>query len=828
VPAWRQLLAQMVHFFALMLWVAGGLAIIAGMPQLGIAIFVVIALNGTFAFLQEYRAERAGEKLRELLPRRATVMRDGIQVQIDASGLVTGDVVLLRAGERISADIKLLTAVSLSIDASTLTGESQPVTVRAGDDAHAGMFVVEGRGEGEVVATGRATRLARIAQLTRAGKRPPTPLARELDHVVRIISIAAIAAGVLFLAIAAIVGIRLTNAFLFAIGVVVALVPEGLLPTVTLSLARGATRMAEHNALIRKLEAVETLGSTTFICTDKTGTLTLNQMSVVEVWTPAGTVAIEGVGYDPTALIHVEPHQAAGLRDVALSTSYCTTGHALLDEGRWIAQGDPLEAALDIFARRLGIDSTGRATLKDVDALFPFDPRRRRMSAASAGILHVKGAPDAVLPLCLDGALADAALQRMTARGLRVLAVARRPIGEIDSGAKAEEVEKGLKLLGLIGIQDPPRPGIAESIAACRTAGIAVAMVTGDHPETARAIARQVGLLGAEDWVIQGKDLPQDETRLGALVDRDGIVLSRVTPEDKLRIARALRARGHVVAMTGDGVNDGPALQEASIGIAMGRSGTDVAREAADLVLLDDNFETIVAAVKQGRATFTNTRRFLTYHLTDNVAELAPFVVWALTGGRFPLVLGVLQVLSLDIGTDILPALALGAEPPSDNVLKSPPHGRHLIDASVLMRSFGLLGPVEALVELSVFLISMAAWGWRPGTAFPGGTAFLTASGAAFASVVIGQTATAFACRSQTRLPGAIGWTTNPFLLYALGGEFFLLLCFLYIPPLAGVLGQAPPTLIGAAAAAAAFPAVLAADALQKKTRERKRARLRR
>jgi calcium-translocating P-type ATPase len=826
VPAWRQFLAQMVHFFALMLWLAGGLAIVAGMPQLGIAIFVVIALNGTFAFLQEYRAERAGEKLRDLLPRRAMVVRDGIAVEIDASVLVTGDVVLLRAGERISADIKLFTALSLSIDTSMLTGESLPATVKAGDEVHAGMFVVEGRGEGEVIATGRATRLARIAQLTHAGRRPPTPLAKELDHVVRIISIAAMAAGGIFLAIAAIVGIRLTDAFLFSIGVVVALVPEGLLPTVTLSLARGATKMAEHHALVRKLEAVETLGSTTFICTDKTGTLTLNQMSVVEVWTPAGTVTIEGVGYDPTAIIHAAPHQAIGLRDVALSASYCTTGHALLHEGRWIAQGDPLDAALDVFARRLGIDSTGRATLKDVDALFPFDPRRRRMSAASGGTLHVKGAPDAVLPQCLNRDYADAGLQLMTSRGLRVLAVARRPIGRVDSGVIAEEIETGLELLGLIGIQDPPRPGITESIVACRSAGIAVAMVTGDHPETARAIARQVGLLGAEDWVIQGRDLPQDETRLGALVDRDGIVLSRVTPEDKLRIARALRARGHVVAMTGDGVNDGPALQEASIGIAMGRSGTDVAREAADLVLLDDNFETIVAAIKQGRATFTNTRRFLTYHLTDNVAELAPFVVWALTGGRFPLALGVLQVLSLDIGTDILPALALGAEPPSDKVLNGPPHGRHLIDASVLMRSFGLLGPLEALLELSVFVISMLAWGWRPGTSFPGGTAFLKASGAAFSSVVIGQMAAAFACRSQTRLPGAIGWTTNPLLLYALGAEVFLLLCFLYIPPLAGVLGHAAPTLTGAMAAVVAFPAVLAADALQKKAAARKKARL--
>jgi magnesium-transporting ATPase (P-type) len=822
-PAWRHLLAQMVHFFALMLWVAGALAIVAGMPQLGFAIFVVIVLNGIFAFLQEYRAERSSEKLRDLLPRRATVLRDGTAIEIDASGLVIGDVVLLRAGERISADMQLFTALSLSIDASTLTGESLPVRVQTGDQVHAGTFVVEGRGEGEVSATGGATRLAHIAQMTHAGRRPATPLARELDHVVRIISIAAVATGILFLAIAAIVGIRLTDAFLFAIGVVVALVPEGLLPTVTLSLAWGATRMAEHHALVRKLEAVETLGSTTFICTDKTGTLTLNQMSVVEVWMPSGTVEIEPAGYDPTALIHADSTQLPALRQVAMSASYCTSGHAVRQEGRWVAQGDPLEAALDVFARRLKIELDIRRTWTGVDALFPFDPRRRRMSAVCDGKLHVKGAPDAVVPQCVNRDSADAALQNMTIRGFRVLAVAWRPIERIDPLASPEEIETGLELLGLIAIQDPPRPGIAESIAACRRAGIAVAMVTGDHPQTARAIAKQVGLLGAEDWVIEGRDLPQEEYRLGALVDRDGIVLSRVTPEDKLRIARALRARGHVVAMTGDGVNDGPALQEASIGIAMGRSGTDVAREAADLVLLDDNFETIVAAVKQGRATFTNTRRFLTYHLTDNVAELAPFVVWALSGGRFPLALGVLQVLSLDIGTDILPALALGTEAPSPHILERPPHGRHLLDGSLLLRAFGLLGPVEALIELSAFVLSMAALGWRPGTAFPGGASFLAASGAAFSAVVLGQMATAFACRSATQRPGTLGWSTNRLLLYAIGAELGLLMCFLYVRPLAKILGHAAPTFTGAIVAAVAFPAVLAADALQKKFAARNR-----
>jgi magnesium-transporting ATPase (P-type) len=822
VPAWQHLAAQLVHFFALLLWVAGVLAILAGMPQLGLAIFVVIVLNGIFAFVQEHRAERASEKLSELLPRRSLVLRDGVPVEIDASEMVTGDVVLLRAGDRISADIELVEALALSVDVSTLTGESVPIAPQAGEVVWAGTFVLEGQAKGIVAATGRATRLASVAELTQSARRPPTPLAQELDRVVRVIAFASLAAGVVFLAVAAVVGIRLTDALLFALGVVVALVPEGLLPTVTLSLAWGAQRMARQNALVRRLEAVETLGSTTFICTDKTGTLTLNEMSVVQVWTPLGSCSIEGGGYDPQATIHAQRDELSALRELSRSALYCSTGRAVQKDGRWIAQGDPLEAALDAFARRLGIDSAISASLGRVTALFPFDPRRRRMSTAVDGTLYVKGAPDAVLPRCTVTHNAEPVLQDMATRGLRVIAVARRHVGEISSTISADQIETGLELLGLVGIEDPPRPQVADSIAACRCAGIRIAMVTGDHPETGRAIAREVGLLGAEGVVIEGRDLPEDEALLGALVDRDGIVLSRVTPEDKLRIARALRARGHVVAMTGDGVNDGPALQEASIGVAMGCRGTDVAREAADLVLLDDNFASIVAAVKQGRATFANARRFLTYHLTDNVAELAPFVVWALSGGRFPLALSVLQVLCLDIGTDILPALALGAEPPASDALERPSHGRHLLDRAVLLRSFGLLGPTEALVEMLAFMASMAAFGWRPGMTFPGGAAFLTASGAAFSAVVIGQMANAFACRSATRRPGALGWTRNRPLVYAVGAELALLFAFLYIGPLAGILGHAPPTAIGAAFAILTFPVVLLVDAVQKHLRKNK------
>jgi calcium-translocating P-type ATPase len=811
MPAWRRLAAQMVHFFALMLWGAGVLAFVAGMPQLGTAIFVVIVVNGAFAFMQEHRAERAAEHLQCLLPRRATVIRDGIARVIDADELVVDDVLLLGEGDRLSADAELITVRSLRIDTSMLTGESVPEDMAAGDRVLAGTFVVEGEGVAVVRCIGDHTRLAAIARLTQAGRRPHTPLARELDRLVRIIAMVAVLVGLAFFGIAALIGTSVSDSFLFAIGVTVALVPEGLLPTVTLSLAIGGQRMAARNALVRRLEAVETLGSTTFICTDKTGTLTRNEMAVVAAWTPAGPATISGTGYEPTAAIDVDPAVIDPLTRLATAARRCSTGRAELDGTRWVAHGDPMEAALDTFARRLN------ATLDLPEtARFPFDGHRRRMSVVVDGELIVKGAPESVLPRCRDNANAWAAVDELTGRGLRVLAIGVRPADGVGPDEEPDSIECQLTLLGLVGLEDPPRAEAAAAVAACRAAGIRVAMITGDHPRTAAAVAHRVGLSVAGSPILDGNALPDDGAVLGAMLDHDGVVVSRVTPEDKLRIARALQARGHVVAMTGDGVNDGPALQEADIGVAMGRSGTDVAREAADLVLLDDNFATIVTAIEQGRATFANIRRFLTYHLSDNVAELTPFVVWALSGGRIPLALGVLQILALDIGTDVLPALALGAEQPRTGILARPPTRGHLLERNVAARAFGVLGPTEAAVSMAAFLAVFLAEGWRPGDAFP--TPVLEmASGAAFAAVVIGQFANAFACRSEHRWPGALGWTSNRLLFVAVGTEVALLGAFMWIPPIADLLGHAPPNLAGWIVALCAAPAVLGVDAVAKR-----------
>ncbi|GEC20059.1 ATPase [Pseudonocardia hydrocarbonoxydans] len=814
------LLRQLTHFFAVMLWVAAGLAVIGGMPQLGVAIAVVVVVNGVFAFVQEYRADRAGQRLRDLLPVRATVLRDGHRVTVAAEELVRGDVVLLDAGDRISADLRLDRVDGLALDESLLTGESVPVRPDTGGRALAGTFVTQGTARATVTATGAATRLAGIAALTRATRRPPGPLAQRLSQVVRVVAVIAVLVGVVFLGVALLLGMDPTAGFLVAVGVTVALVPEGLLPTVTLSLARAAHAMARERALVRRLEAVETLGSTTVICTDKTGTLTGNRMSVVRVWTPPGAAEVHGSGYDPDGTVDAGPARAAVTR-LAGAAARAVTGRAVLREGVWTPVGDPMEVALHVLALRCGLDPAADERARPEVRRVVFDPRRRRTLAVVGGPggaaeVVVVGAGETVLPLCGTEPAAASAVDAMARDGLRVLAVAARvlPPGTADAAAPPA-LERGLELLGVVGLQDPPRDGVAEAVRRCRDAHIRLTMITGDHPATARAVAEQVGLALPGSPVVVAADLPPDDAALGELIDHDGTVVARATPEDKLRIARALRARGHIVAMTGDGVNDGPALREADIGVAMGRSGTDVAREAADLVLLDDHFATIVTAVAFGRATFANIRRFLTYHLTDNVAELAPFLLWGLTAGGVPLALGVLQVLALDIGTDLLPALALGAEPPTSSALRGPARTGRLVDRRVLGRAFGVLGPTEAVVELGAFLAVLLLGGWRWG-ATPSVPLLAAASGAAFTAVVLGQLANAFACRSEHRPAGRWSLRGNRLLLVAVVVELGLLGVFLAVPPVAGVLGHTLPTAAGWALAALAVPAVLLVDRVHK------------
>ena len=807
-----------------MLWVAAALAALAGIPQLTIAVVAVIVLNAAFSFVQEARADRAAERLSGLLPTAVTVVRDGRQQQVSATLIVVGDRLVLRPGDRVPADAVARDPLALKVDTSLLTGESVPVSFEDGADLLAGTFVVSGEAQADVVQTGDRTRLAAIARLSSAGSRPATPLAHELRRVVRVIAAIALAVGIAFFLVTLALGGEPQQGLVFAIGVTVALVPEALLPTVTLTLAWGAEQMARRRVLVRDLEAVETLGSTTVICTDKTGTLTRNEMTVVAAWTPRSSARTVTAGYDPRAEVTVEPaSEREGIAALATTAVQCSDGYAFPVDGVWRAHGDPMEAAIDTFARRLGIDTDHLRSLGDDRARFPFDPHRRRMSALTDDRVLVKGAPDAVVDRCTAVHGATEEIAEMTTRGLRVIAVAVRTMDTRPTSA--DEAEVGLTLLGLLGLEDPPRPDVHEALEACRTAGIAVIMVTGDHPVTAATIASEVGLRTPDGLVVTGAELPEDDRAMGALIDHSGTVIARVSPEDKLRIARVLRSRGHVVAMTGDGVNDVPALREANIGIAMGTSGTDIAREAADLVLLDDHFSSIIAGVEQGRATYANIRRFLTYHLTDNVAELTPFLLWGLSGGAFPLALGVLQIIALDIGTDTLSAVALGAEPPARTVLRDPPISGRLLNRTVLARSFGILGPTVALVTMVAFVSSYLTEGWAWGTPFPTGSVALAASGAAFMAVVLTQSANAFACRSAVRSPWTLGWTTNRLLLPAVAIELAFSLVAVFFVPMALMLGQAPPPPAGWAVAIVGIPVLLGVDTLVKAARRRQRSR---
>ena len=730
-----------MHFFAVVLWVAAGLAASVGLGTLAVAIVAVVVVNAVFTSIQQGRTDRALDQLREMVPRRCRVWRDAAIRDLEVSELVPGDLIVLVAGDRVPADARV-TQSALGLDVSVLTGERDPVTAAVGDLVAAGTVVVAGESEAEVVATANATRFAQVVALSTRRTAPRSPLTVELHRTVRTMSMVAIGAGSAMGLVALGIGQGTQDAAVFTIGVAVALIPEGLLPTLTLSLALGAERMARRGALVRHLDAVESLGSTTFLCLDKTGTLTSGRLVVADTWFREGE--------DPVAI-------AAGA-------------------ARGVGRSDQaLAAALEGHAEDLGADLVALEIADPELARRAFDPATRIAEIDLGSGTVMVGAPESVFARAETDPSARSALEVMTRRARRVLAVAHR---------RGDH----LVTVALVGLEDPPRPGVPEALADCTRLGIRLAMITGDHPATAEAIAKRVGLGGREGpRVLVASDLPEDPGAAAALVDHDGIVIARATPEDKVVIAQALASRGHVVAMTGDGVNDVPALHLADVGVAMGRSGSDAAREAADLILLDDDVSTIVVAVREGRTTYANIGRFLTYHLTDNVAEVAPLVAWALSGGAIPLALGVLQILALDLGTDTLSAVALGAEPPRDPTIgegPSAPITTRLLDRTVLVRAFGRLGPAEVLAEAAAFA-----------TAYALGAQAAGASGAVFVTVVVCQSANAWACRSDRLTPWRLGWGTNRLLVVAVAVEAVLATGFVAIPAVAEQLGHRPPPL---------------------------------
>ncbi len=805
-PVWLTLLREFTHFFALVLWLAAGLAFAAehfepgqGMAELGVAIIGVIVVNGLFSFWQAYRAEKALEALRRLLPQRVKVRRSGQIDEIDAAGLVPGDIVSLAEGDKVPADCRALESWGVRINLAALTGESLPKArvadadpATAGDPLTArnlllaGALVVAGECSAVVYATGMRTELGRIAHLTQTAGDTESPLQAEIRRVSRLVALLALGLGLVFFAIGQAVGLPFWANFMFAIGIIVANVPEGLLPTVTLALALATQRMARRNALVRHLPAVEALGSATTILTDKTGTLTQNRMSVREIFA-GGRHRLAAERWPAGGDFH--------LRAVA---RFC---HSLrFPAGQ--AAGDPMEIALWQFAGP--IPEPGERCGE-----IAFDAERRRMSVITrrtdgSGQLWCKGAPEAVLPLCtqwMDGDTArpldddtQAAFRHahadMADRGLRVLALAWRPLAAGDTPDESE-----LALAGLIGLKDPPRPDVHAAVERCHEAGLRVIMVTGDHPRTAVAVAREVSIVrGPTPQVITGDALRgMAPAALQLALDAPEIVFARVTAEQKMLIVQALQQKGEIVAVTGDGVNDAPALKTADIGIAMGLSGTDVAREAADIVLLDDHFATIVNAIEEGRAVFGNIRKFLTYILTSNIPELVPYLAFVLC--RIPLPLTVIQILAVDLGTDMLPALALGAEPPHPDAMRSPPRprGERLLSWPVIARAYLFLGPLEALGALAAFWFVMQAGGWVHGQ-MPAADdpLYRQATTACLAAIVLAQMVNLFVCRHPRTAAWRLPLRGNPLLLAGLAAEAGLLLAIVYSEPGNRLFGTAP------------------------------------
>ncbi|MCL5060621.1 MAG: cation-transporting P-type ATPase, partial [Candidatus Thermoplasmatota archaeon] len=607
-----------------------------------------------------------------------------------------------------------------------ITGESLPQARNA--DPHpevsplfaknivlAGTAVVSGQARAVVIATGMRTEFGRIAHLTQTAGEATSPLQREIVRLSRIVAVLAAGLGGVFFLIGRALGLPFWENLLFAIGIIVANVPEGLLPTVTLSLAMATQRMAKRNALVRHLPAVEALGSTTVILSDKTGTLTQNRMSVRRLWLGGGFFAPEDIAAQPRLVVD---HLA-----LFVNAALCHTLKEVSNQGRREWLGDPMEVALAGMGRQTAGALDGFTRIDEL----PFDTDRKRMSVLCetphGRMLYCKGALETVLAACdsvqFDGGVAPldaaaktrllAAQDEMAEAGLRVLAFAHGPV---DGGLPAEE--RGLILAGLVGLEDPPRPEVADAIARCATAGIRVIMVTGDHPHTALAIAREIGLVrGAQPAVIAGDDLRRlSPAQLQLALDAPEILFARVAAEQKMHLVEALQKKGEIVAVTGDGVNDAPALKTADIGIAMGIAGTDVAKEAADLILLDDNFASIVTAIEEGRAVFANLRKFLTYILTSNIPEIVPYLAFVLF--RIPLPLTIIQILAVDLGTDMLPALALGAEKPDPDVMRRPPRARHerLLSWSLIARAYLFLGVLEAAAAMAVFFLVLDAAGW--------------------------------------------------------------------------------------------------------------------
>ena len=818
LPLWRRVAVQLRDPLVIVLLAAVALTVGTGDLADAAIIVLVIVVNTSVGVAQEVKAGRAIEALSRLAAPAARVVRDGAQRMVPAAEVVVGDLVVLAEGDVVPADAHLAEAAGLLVDEAALTGESVPVDKTAGAEGpqggvSAGTVVVRGRGRAVVTATGTASAMGRIAALMVTGG-GLTPLQRRLVGVGRVLAGVAVVLCALVLALGLVRGQPVQLMIITAISLVVAAVPESLPAVVTLSLALGARRMAARNAIVRRLPAVETLGSVTVIATDKTGTLTEGSMVARRAWTPDGEASIAGAGYAPYGEIvragrPVTADDAPDVVALLRSAVLCNDASLRREPGAdsWLPVGDPTEVALLAAGAKLGLESSALHGELPRLAEVPFDSGRKRMTTVHrlpAGGVRVicKGAPDILLHgvfLAEEDRLLDRARRRaheLADDGFRVLAVAEVDRSQLP--ARLEDAETGLRLRGLVAILDPAKASAAATIAACRAAGIVPVLITGDHPATARAIARDVGILDGDGPVLDCRDAGEGLARAAGRVR----VFARATPEQKLDIIDGLRGRGEIVAMTGDGVNDGPALQRSDIGVAMGRRGTEVARQAADLVLADDELATVVAAAEEGRRVYANIRRFLLYALAGGAAEIAVMLAGPFVGLPLPLLPA--QILWVNLLTHGLPGVALGSEPIEPDVMHRPPRppAESVLGAGLWQR-IARVGVVIAAVTLGVGV-------WAEATGRPWQSLAFFALGATQLGVALG---------SRAR-PGTLA---NPVLLLAVAGALLLQLAGLYLPPLQQLLHTQPPApldLVAVTAASALGYAAIRLDRVMHPKRE--------
>ena len=842
-PLVEKLSKQFIHPAAIILVLASLLAVIRGDYILGLVIFTLTIVNAGFTFWREYRAEQAIQKLQEILPSYAHILRDGIDVHIPAREVVPGDVLILAEGDNIPADARVIEEYGLRTNNATLTGESVPARKVADPTFQseiseleqpnlifAGTSVASGTGRAVIYATGMLTQFGRIAHLTQSVKEEPSHFQLELSRLTRIITWVAFGVGALVM-IASYSGElalgKSHDVILLTLGIIVAAIPEGLPATLTIALAMAGQRLAQKGVLAKKLNIVETLGTVSIICTDKSGTLTQNQMTVKEIWVSNQKLKVSGVGYEPNGEFIPAPHKQPWEDTLGnlLEAASCCNNSRLYEPNHehptWTSLGDQTEAALKVTALKFGLSEKASNILYPRVHEIPFDARRKRMTTVhrrmDAEFAFVKGSPREVLQLCtmieidnevipLTNALRAeimAANDEYARNALRVLAMARRDLSGKAGPYNPEIVERELIFLGLQAMMDPPRPEVEQAIKTCRQAGIRIVMITGDYGLTAESLARRVGMLSTPNpRIITGAEVEEmSDAELQKAVEQE-VLFARMAPEHKLRLVSAFQARGDVVAVTGDGVNDAPALRKADVGIAMGIVGTDVAKEAADIILTNDNFGAIVYAIEEGRAIFDNIRKFITYIFSSNVPEILPFVISA-SFAHIPLALNVRQILAIDLGTDILPAVALGMEKPEPGVMQKPPRPRQqpLIDNGLLVRAFLWLGMIETamcymgFVAVYIFshntdVLGIPFLAQIPFPAFLKLTlspekAELMAVTVFHAGVVMSQVGNAFACRSESTRGKYLGWTSNKYLLIAVFAEIIGIVLMIYWEPLA-------------------------------------------